>query len=90
MNFRNFEMKKINGFIEIPCKNGFGVDLRNVTHASNFVRHLKKNIDSIIDACVSVEETTATIEVTARPTLGDSHGEKLGRLIATKFTNFLI
>jgi hypothetical protein len=88
MNFRNFEMTSITGYVEVPSVNSMGINMRDVGHASNFVRHLKKHLHSIRDASVSVEETTATIDIVARPTVWDPHGLILGRTVASYYSQF--
>lgn len=88
MYYRNFEVTSIKGFIKVPCRNSMGYNLGNIEHANYFSRYIKRSIHSILEVAISVEETTATIEVTARPTIGDPHGEILGQTIASYFKVF--
>jgi pyruvate/oxaloacetate carboxyltransferase len=90
MNYRNFEIQTITGFIEVPCQNSNGIDLRRTNDASNFARHVKKSIHTVKDICVYVEETTATIQVTVKPTHADSDYscQVLGHLLASMFIQF--
>jgi hypothetical protein len=66
-----FVVQNISGYVECRSINSFGVDLNNWETARLFAKHVKNKIPIVKEVLVSVEETTATIQVTISPRMID-------------------
>jgi hypothetical protein len=66
-----FVVQNISGYVECRSINSFGVDLNNWETARLFAKHVKKKFPLVKGVLVSVEETTATIQVTISPRMLD-------------------
>lgn len=91
MQYRDFEVQTITGFIELPCQNSKGADLRRTNDASNFARQIEKTFTNLKDVCVFVEETTASIQFTLKSPSsfnGEATCRSIGQQIVSMFVQF--